>query len=58
MTEVASVYCSVRTGSLKMMRYILPLKGKYDLEKDLMTEASRPENNYNTNDFMYYGYFV
>jgi hypothetical protein len=40
-----------------MIDYVLSLKGKYDFEKDLMTEAGRPEKNNHPNDFMYYGYF-
>jgi hypothetical protein len=36
-TEVASVHCAVRTGSLNMTDYVLYLKGKYDFEKDFMT---------------------
>ena len=53
-----SVYSAVLTWSLKMMDHVLSLKCKYDLGKDLMTEASRPEKNYDPNDFMYHGYFV
>jgi len=41
-----------------MTDYVLSLKCKYGLEKDFMTEAGRPEKNYDPNDFMYYGYFV
>ena len=55
---MASVYYAVRTGSLKMVGYVLSLEGKCDLDRDLMTEAGRSEKNYGPSYFMYYGYFV